>query len=223
MQYRIEPHLHTVHASRCAQLNANALIAGYLEAGYSAIVVTDHFDRKGFYYLGIDVAHERFPLEYFLAGYRRMKALGDAAGIRVLRGAELRFDGDGNDYLLYGYSDALLTPADDIFRMGIRAFAPLAHADGALIVQAHPFRGLCKPADPALLDGVEVRNANPRHESRNELALGFAHANPSLLQLSGSDCHRAEDIGMGGILTATLPETEQGFVSLLRSGQYTLI
>lgn len=33
MQYRIEPHLHTVHASRCAQLNANALIAGYLEAG----------------------------------------------------------------------------------------------------------------------------------------------------------------------------------------------
>ena len=74
-----------------------------------------------------------------------------------------------------------------------------------------------------MLDGVEVRNANPRHESRNELALGFAHANPSLLRLSGSDCHRAEDIGMGGILTATLPEPEQGFVSLLRSGQYTLI
>ena len=56
-----------------------------------------------------------------------------------------------------------------------------------------------------------------------ELALAFAHANPSHLRLSGSDCHRAEDIGMGGILTATLPETEQGFVSLLRSGQYTLI
>ena len=49
--YKIEPHLHTTHVSRCGQLEAQEIVAGYKAAGYSALIVTDHFNRTTFDYL----------------------------------------------------------------------------------------------------------------------------------------------------------------------------
>ena len=43
--YKIEPHLHTTHVSRCGRLEAKEIVAGYKAAGYSALIVTDHFNR----------------------------------------------------------------------------------------------------------------------------------------------------------------------------------
>ena len=72
------------------------------------------------------------------------------------------------------------------------------------------------------LDGVEVCNRNPRHENNNERAEEYA-ALQGLLRTGGSDCHRQEDIGQGGILARTLPENGAELVRLLRSGEYTVI
>ena len=109
-----------------------------------------------------------------------------------------------------------------MFRMGIAAFAPLAREAGALLVQAHPYRKKCTPAFACYLDGVEVLNLNPRHDSRNDRAEEYA-ALHGLLRTGGSDCHRSEDIAAGGILAEELPEDTAGFVRLLRSGKYTII
>ena len=68
-----------------------------------------------------------------------------------------------NDYLLYGFHDALLADPDRVMREGLAAFAPQYRADGALLVQAHPFRKKCTPAPAEYLDGIEVLNLNPRH------------------------------------------------------------
>ena len=54
--YKIETHLHTRYVSQCGWLDAEAIISGYKAAGYSGIVVTDHFNRTTFDYLGIDPA-----------------------------------------------------------------------------------------------------------------------------------------------------------------------
>jgi iron complex transport system ATP-binding protein len=54
------------------------------------------------------------------------------------------------------------------------------------------------------------------------LALEYAHRF-NLIQTSGSDCHTPAQIGNGGILCETLPETEVELIALLRSGNYTLI
>ena len=67
-----------------------------------------------------------------------------------------------------------------------------------LIYQAHPFRPGLRAASPADLDGVEVYNGNPRHNSHNELALRFA-LDSGLAMSSGSDAHQIEDIARGGI------------------------
>lgn len=220
--YKIETHLHTRHVSQCGRMQASEIAAAYKEAGYSAIIVTDHYNRTTFDYLGIDPAGDSDRVGAFLDGYRRVREEGEKLGLRVFKGAELRFDESENDYLLYGWRDDLLAEPDKVFRMGIAAFAPLARSQGALLVQAHPYRAGCTPAIACYLDGVEVINSNPRHESYNERAKEYA-AQFGLLGTSGSDCHRPEDVALAGILVEKLPSDSMQMSRLIRSRNYRLI
>ena len=186
------------------------------------MAVTDHYNRTTFEYLNVDTAAPGDKVTPFLTGFRRMSEEAEKRGLRVYKGAELRFDECENDYLLYGYSDDLLAEPEEIFRMGIAAFAPIARAAGALLVQAHPYRKKCTPAIACYLEGLEVRNLNPRHENHNGWAEDYA-AQFGLLRLGGSDCHRTEDIARGGICAGSLPEDTFQLAALLRAGQYALL
>lgn len=220
--YKIETHLHTKHTSKCGWMTAPELIAGYKAAGYDAIIVTDHYNRTTFDYLGVDTTAPGNKVKPFLEGFYRMAELGEKEGIRVFKGAELRFDESDNDYLMFGYRDDLLAEPEDIFRMGIAGFSPVARGQGALLVQAHPYRKKCTPAIACYLDGIETCNRNPRHENNNPLAEAYA-ARFGLLALAGSDCHRPEDVAVSGILSAELPGDSFAMARLIRSGHYTLM
>lgn len=220
--YKIETHLHTVHSSSCGWLDAATLTEAYQAAGYAGIIVTDHFNRDTFNYLNVDLSGRTDKVLSFLDGYNRMAEEGAKRGLRIYKGAELRFDECVNDYLLFGWPDELLADPEAVFRMGIAAFAPLARAAGAVIVQAHPYRWGCTPAIACYLDGVEVANRNPRHENHNGRAEEYARQF-GLLGLCGSDCHQPPDIGLGGILTEELPEDSNAMAALIRSGAFTLI
>lgn len=220
--YKIETHLHTNHTSKCGWLDAAALAEGYRAAGYAAVAVTDHYNRITFEYLNVDLTAPGDKLSPFLTGFRRMEEEGEKRGLRVYKGAELRFDECENDYLLYAYPDELLAEPEEIFRMGIAAFAPIARAAGALIVQAHPYRKKCTPAIACYLEGLEVQNLNPRHENHNAWAEAYAEQF-GLLRLGGSDCHRTEDIAQAGICTEVLPADTFQLAQLIRSGRYTLL
>lgn len=220
--YKIETHLHTTYSSKCGWLEVEELIAGYKAAGYSGIVVTDHFNRTTFDYLQIDLASEADKVHPFLEGYHRMKEEGRKQGIQIYKGAELRFDECSNDYLLYGYHNELLRNPEEIFRMGIAAFAPLCRAAGAVLIQAHPYRRGCTPAIACYLDGVEVLNGSPRHDSHNDRAAEYAEQF-GLIGTAGSDCHRPEDIGITGIRVEHLPENSIELAHLLRSGKFSLL
>ncbi len=106
--------------------------------------------------------------------------------------------------------------------MGIAAFSPIARGQGALLIQAHPYRHACTPAIASYLDGVEVFNGNPRHESRNALAADYAREF-GLIAIAGSDCHRTEDIARAGILSQRLPSDSMEMARLLRSRNYQLL
>ncbi|MDE7262437.1 MAG: PHP domain-containing protein [Oscillospiraceae bacterium] len=220
--FKIELHMHTNHVSACSHIDAAGLAEEYYKAGYAAVAVTDHYNRDTCGFLRIDPANPGDFMGAFLDGYRRVRAECAKRGLRVYKGAELRFDECCNDYLLFGYPDELLAEPEKIFRMGVAAFAPLAREAGALLVQAHPYRGRCTPAFACYLDGLEVCNSNPNHQNRNGRAEEYA-AQHRLLRLGGSDCHSAEDVGLGGILTEELPEDTAGLVRLIRSGAYTVI
>lgn len=220
--YKIETHLHTTYISHCGWLGAQAIMKAYSALGYSAICVTDHYNRECFDYADIDLAAPGSKTNEFLLGFRRLQREAEKYGILVYEGAELRFDESDNDYLLYGFHHDLLADPDAVMRGGLEQFAPKYRADGALLVQAHPFRKKCTPAPPECLDGVEVLNLNPRHDSRNALARAFAEEN-GLIMTAGSDCHRPGDEGRSGILSDTLPADTFEFADLLRSGNFSLI
>lgn len=220
--FKIETHLHTSHVSKCGYLDADKLAELYAAAGYGGIIVTDHFNRITFDYLGLDPAGPEDKVGPFLEGYRRLKEEGAKRGLAVYKGAELRFDECENDYLLFGWPDELLADAEAVFRMGVAAFAPLARAAGALMFQAHPYRHGCTPAIACYLDGVEVRNMNPRHDSRNYLAEEYA-AEFGLPRLEGSDCHQPGDEARAGILVEEMPADSRAMVQLIRDGRYALI
>lgn len=220
--FKIETHLHTCHSSACGQLTAEQIVEEYLAAGYCGLVLTDHYNRDTFHHLNVDTKAPGNKLEAFLTGYRKLKEAGEKHGLKIYRGAEVRFDGSWNDYLLYGYSDELLWDPEAIFTMGVEKFYPLVQADGALLIHAHPYRNGGAPTTAAALDGVEVLNMNHNHDNRNDLALNFAREH-SLLETSGSDCHQKSHVGNGGILVEKLPENDRELVDMLRSGNYKLI
>lgn len=220
--HKIELHLHTKYVSGCGQLGVEQLLEGYRDAGYSAITVTDHFNRDTFRKLNMDPAGEGNHVEAFLDGFHRLRDAAAAYGIRVYKGAELRFDGSNNDYLLFNYPDELLQNPEQVFTMGLPTFCTMSREAGALLIQAHPFRYGCTPADRAFLDGVEILNLHPDHNSRNDLAQRWG-AELGLIQVSGSDCHKSHHIGRGGILAEELPADESALVALLRSGRFSLI
>lgn len=220
--YKIETHLHTPTISHCAELSPEELVLRYKEAGYAAITVTDHYKAFSFSDAGIDWDEPGDKLHAFLEGYRHVKAIGEKVGLKVYYGAELQFYENKNDYLVYGFSNQLLADPKTVCPMGIAAFSKLAKEDGALLIQAHPFRRFCVPVAPYLIDGVEAVNRHDCHQNRNDLAIEYSRRY-ELLMTGGSDCHVPEDVGRGGIDADYLPEDSDELAELLRSGRFTIL
>lgn len=195
---KYETHFHTAETSPCGKVPASEGVRIYHDAGYAGIAVTDHYFRDFF---------DRQPqgswkhkVDAYLKGYRHALETGIKIGIDIYMGMELRFDENQNDYLVFGFDEDFLYKNSSLYELGLKGFKKLTAGTGIIIVQAHPFRYGMIPAEPDLIDGVEVYNGNPRHDSSNHLAFGYAREN-GLLMISGSDFHRPEDAARGGIIS----------------------
>ncbi len=217
---KIELHSHTSQTSPCSHISAEQIAALHKAAGYDAIVITDHYSKWVMDSAGISDAEEF--TEYFLNGYR--SALQHApSGIRVFLGGEISLTESPNDYLLYGATENFFKDNPLLFKLSLKELYNLCQANDILLIQAHPNRSYCTPSDPDFLNGVEVYNGNPRHNSKNEKTLLWAEKHSSFIRTSGSDFHEMEDLDNGGILTSKEITNEQELVKLLKSGDYNLI
>jgi hypothetical protein len=195
--YKYETHFHTSETSPCGRVKAEEGVRIYHKAGYTGLLVTDHY-FSGFF--------ERHPFmswdkktDLYLAGYRKALAEGQRLGLDIHLGMEIRFNENANDYLVYGFDEAFLREHRKLYKLTLKEFRELTADKGIITIQAHPFRSHMIPAPPELIDGVEVYNGNPRHDSSNHLALQYASDN-KLKMLSGSDFHQPQDAARGGIL-----------------------
>jgi len=139
-------------------------------------------------------------IDMFLKGYKLALEEGRKLGIDIHLGMEIRFDENANDYLVYGIDEAFLREHKKLYTLTLKQFRELTAGRGIIIVQAHPFRPGLVPAPASLLDGIEIYNGNPRHNSSNHLALQYAREN-KLTGFSGSDFHQPQDAARGGIVT----------------------
>ena len=220
MKYKYELHCHTGDVSVCGHVPAAALVARYRAAGYSGVVITDHYSPMTFTGLS-HIRPQDYP-ERYLAGYRAAK---QAAGpdFTVLLGMELRFYATWRDYLVYGVDEAFLTQNGNLMAKYIRRFSALAKESGLIVVQAHPFRPPITRCAPRFLDGAEVYNAKDRHTDRNARALQWAEQEGLAVLTSGSDFHRQEDALFGGIETEEPIFTNEDLKRILLSGDYKLL
>lgn len=220
MSYRIEIHCHTAESSPCATVSAAEGMALYAQNGYDGVSVSDHFSRS---VCGAPEGRDWAEVvERFLRGYRGAKRQEKRLGLDIFLGMELRFPGNEDDFLLFGLTEGFLLEHPWLYELDLARFAPLAHAAGLLIVQAHPFRPVCGRADPALLDGVEVHNGNPRHDSHNDLAEAWGREH-GLFPTAGSDFHEPGDPQTCGLLLPDRPADEGALARQLTARQYGLL
>ncbi len=222
--YKYELHAHTSECDREAHLSARELVHLYKNAGYDGIVITDHYIELFYTNWFPDevegLTHDQ-QVARWLRGFRVAREEGRKIGFVVLPGAEVRFNGYPNDYLIYGLQEEFFYTVPRLNELrNVNDLLELLPPD-VCVVQAHPFRDGMVVANPKGLFGVEVYNGGTE-KFRNEIARQFA-GHYKLAMTSGSDIHSMERLAKGGIATKVRIETPEDLISVLRNGEYSLI
>lgn len=219
--YRLELHAHTSPASPCGDIEPEQVIRIFHESGYDGIAITNHF------FTGIFEDHFQAPdkktaLSRYLDDFHRAKATGEELGIRVYLGAELRWDHlSANDYLLYGIDEDMLADVFDYMKADPETFVRDCKSEKSFFVQAHPFRAGLTRLSPELLDGVEVFNMHPGHNSVIAKAERFADENGKIKTM-GTDYHHKGHHNLCATRACILPEDSFALAALLKENNYIM-
>ena len=221
--YKYELHVHTKENDIVAHSTGAEIVKMHYENGYSGLVITNHYFDLFYEWFKADLIGKDHKgiIDRWLKGYDSAKNEGEKLGFTVLLGAEVRFSGSENDYLIYGiepeflYCAPLLNTLKNLDEL--KSILP-SHA---VIVQAHPFRDGMTVHNPKGLFGIETYNG-ATEMVRNDLADIFA-THYDMAKTSGSDYHRPDNFGKGGIATSKKILTNQDLVQTLKSGEYALI
>ena len=221
--FKTETHLHTQEVSKCSRLSASEMVKLYSEKGYKTVFVSDHmnfdFSEKNSNLSVFDAVHN------FLIGYHNAKEAGDKCGVNVLLSAEyaISFNGIDNHYLLYGIDEEFIYANPNGENMTIEKLRKITKDSGALLIQAHPFRGSCFPT-PLYVDGMEIYNSNPRHFVKSdEERVSKVIEQFDLFAIGGSDAHLVEDVGLSGIGSNYEIKTAEDFVNLIKNREVTVL
>ena len=219
MKYKTELHCHSRDASGCSSESVEGIVEKYLKYGYTTVCLTNHFmgfrDMENPAAWAADVDHK-------YAAYEKLVKAADGK-LNILMGLEFRFSQSSNDYLVFGFDrDFLIKNGCWLFRMGVGRFTQLARENGILTIQAHPFRMGMVTTHPNEVDGIEVFNGHPGHNSNNDIAEAWAKKYGKIMT-SGTDHHNPDHMPDGGILTDEPITSEKQLIEVLRSGNYDLI
>ena len=219
MEYKNELHCHCREVSHCADADTALVAKKYLEAGYSTIVLTNHFNQDTIRGWGDDT-YEAFVERYLAAADKLREAV--AGKIHVLLGMEIRFSNNYNDYLVYGVTPEFLRGHPEMLDLDLGSFRKLVNENGMLLFQAHPFRFGMTTTNPQYLDGIESHNGHPHHNSNNDIAVAWTEKY-GLLRCAGSDYHHERDVPTSGVITDHPITNQEELIQMLRSGAFTII
>jgi hypothetical protein len=200
----IDTHVHTRRYSLCAVQSMEDAIEAARGAGLDGFCITEH--------------HHRWD-EAEIAEAQRA---GGGEDLIILPGQEITCVGpEGQpqgDYLVFGCPQTL--PA----RCPVQDIIEAAHADGGLVIAAHPLRRGMGAGDLVYelpgLDGIEVYNQNHSPEDCERIA-GMADA-LGLIPTAGSDAHAPGQVGQFAMNISGPVRSERDFVEALRRREFEL-
>jgi hypothetical protein len=192
--YLYETHLHTSPVSKCAISRGSDYIAGYLDLGYSGIIVTDHFFNANC------AISRKLPWEEwvkrFCQGYEDAYNEGQKRGLDVFFGWEETFEGC-DDYLVYGLDKNWLLDHPEVRNWTRGEQYRSVREAGGCVVQAHPFRQRVYIPKVVLstgcVDAVEIVNGGHNDPSYDALACRYAKKIEKPVT-AGTDIHDALDL-----------------------------
>lgn len=197
-EYLYDTHIHTSEGSACGQNTGAEMARAYFEAGYTGIIITDHF------FYGNTAADRSLPWTDWVAqyclGYEHAKAEGDLIGLQVFFGWESCYR--GTEFLVYGPDPEWLLRHPEIKDASVEEQFALVHSCGGIVSHAHPYREA--PYIPGIrlfpeyVDAVEGINAShtSHHPEYNDRALAYAKEH-DLPLTAGSDQHSTTMLGGG--------------------------
>ena len=221
--YKYELHAHTCQCDKVATISGEQLVEEYAKAGYHGLVITDHYFSLFFDWFADELTGKTKEeiITRWLKGYHSAKKAGEKIGFTVLPGAEVRFAGSANDYLVYGLEEGDFYTLPYLHQLKNVEELIQVLPSHALVVQAHPFRDRMTVHSPENLFGIEGYNgSNP--PIRNDLAKLFASYYGKPIT-SGSDCHHLHAVGKGGIITENPILCPIDLSLVLKEGKYSLI
>lgn len=226
--YAYETHLHTNKASACGRNTPEEMVIAYKEAGYTGIFVTDHF------FYGNTAIDRKLSWKEWVQGYCQSyelaKKLGDDIGLQVFFGWEASYQ--GTDFLVYGLDQEWLIAHPQIKDASIEEQYALVHADGGMVIHAHPFREEFYIPEirlfPEYVDGVETLNAShvpkfgPQVGGAFDLKAEEYARKYDFPQTAGSDIHSVDLFG-GGMAFQTKLNSIQDYIQAVRSRRGMLL
>ncbi len=216
--YRYETHLHTHPVSRCGNVSVEDNLDFYKEIGYDGVFITNHFVDGN---IGIEwdkPLDEK--LEFYFSDYEKALEYGKKIGLKVFLGVEMSYG--GTDFLVFGLDKNWWMSHKEILQERKSRQLPYFMSEGALVVQAHPFRE-ANYIDhirlfPRGVEGVEVLNAD-RTEFENKMAALYADEY-GFLKTAGSDNHWGKDAKrLAGLECEEAVESVEDFIKKLRDGK----
>ena len=189
MEYIYETHMHTCQGSACGRSTGKEHAKFYKAAGYTGIIMTDHF------FGGNTAVDRELPWEQridrFWSGDEDAKEEGDRIGLDVFFGLEQNFAGD--EYLVYGLTKEYMKAHPEMEHWTRRQQLEEVHRAGGCVIQAHPFRlrGYMNRirVGTEFCDGIEAANlGNEPIDDARAYRMGKALG---LVMTAGSDNHRS--------------------------------
>lgn len=201
--YKTEAHLHTDEGSPCGKVPAAEMVRLYHEAGYTTLLIADHFAKITVEWMGNPPWET--VVETFFKGYRNAKAAAEQYGMYVLPSPEFSFEGNVNHYLAVGAGPEFFLAHPELPDLNVTELHTLLRENGMYLVQAHPYRAgqKCVP-DPENVDALEVINGHIRHFNPDHEIWAREVAQQYHLGISsGSDAHKVEDVARTAVLSDT--------------------
>ncbi len=219
--YLYETHLHTYPVSKCAKVGVREVVEFYKKQGYEGIFITNHFIDGN-----INIDREKpykERIEFFFSDYEEAKRIGEEIGLTVFCGLEMSLM--GTDFLVYGLDKQWFLEHPEIEEKEKREQLSMMMEEGALVIQAHPFREAryiaCIRLFPRHVHGVEVYNGC-RTDFENKMAEEYAQ-NYGLLPFAGTDNHSGEkQKTFGGMCSDTPIVDEADFVRRIKNREMSI-
>ncbi len=197
---KIDMHTHCLPVSLCAHHEPELLPEIFRDYNIDAIVLTNHC-----YPTHCDNLGDTFEKQAnaYVDTYRRCKEKGEALGVKVFFGVEIKLIKEPNrpEFLLYGISEEDFISSYPLYEKTQKELFDFCEQKNIIMVQAHPFRteqGYA-PADMRYVHGIEIYNSHLSFDARYDDALKLALDNKKI-KTSGSDFHVKGQAGLSGMI-----------------------